>query len=216
MKKTAPEKPESPLVPRKLPTQQRARHTVESILQATEELVRVHGFGEVNTRLIAERAGISIGSLYQYFPTYESILLAWYEEVAGRAAYKIKVATVEILGRDLRESLMYAIRQLLDVYEEHELVLIRMVREVGPIAHATAHTSFECMNRGSMRIFFSQHHEFDPKHTERHVFLIENIITSNLHRYLLERPRYLSRKELLSNLCRVVQAYLEGCAAKGA
>lgn len=216
MKTSSPKSPESGLVPRKAPTQQRSRNTVDSILQATEELVRARGFGDVNTRAIAERAGISIGSLYQYFPTYEAILLAWYEDVAGRAARKVKVATVAILGKALDESLRYTIRQLLDAYEEQELVLIRMVREVPEIARATALTSFECMNRGSMRIYFSQNPEFDPKHTDRHVFFIENIIMSNLHRYVVERPRYLSRKELISHLSRVVHAYLSGSEVKAA
>jgi AcrR family transcriptional regulator len=201
------------LAPRKAPTQQRARNTVDSILQATEELARAHGFANVDTRSIAERAGISIGSLYQYFPTYESILLAWYEEVAGRVGRKMKIATVSILHKDLNEALLVTLKLLLDAYEEHELVLINMRDEVNAIKRATAATSFECLNRSTMRVFFGQHPEYRPKDTDRHIFFIENIIMSNLHRFVKERPAYLPRKAMLREVCRIIEAYLEGCKA---
>jgi AcrR family transcriptional regulator len=203
--------PGAALARRKAPTQQRARNTVESIFQATEELVRAHGFENVDTRRIAERAGISIGSLYQYFPTYESILLAWYEEVSGQVGRKMKVATVSILHKDLNEALLFTLKLLLDAYEEHALVLIRMRDEVPAIKRATAATSFECLNRSTMHLFFGQHPEYRPKDTDRHIFFIENVIMSNLHRFVIERPAYVSRKTLLQQLCRIIASYLESC-----
>lgn len=60
--------------PRKRPLQSRSRDTFEIILQASSELLSRDGLVEFNTNQIAERAGISIGSLYQYFPNKEAIL----------------------------------------------------------------------------------------------------------------------------------------------
>jgi AcrR family transcriptional regulator len=61
------------LTPRKEAVQERAKHTVESILQATAHILEKTGLDRLNTNQIAEKAGVSIGSLYQYFPSKESI-----------------------------------------------------------------------------------------------------------------------------------------------
>jgi AcrR family transcriptional regulator len=60
--------------PRKQPNQDRAKETVETIFQATAHILEKEGFEKTSTNKIAEKAGISIGSLYQYFPSKESIL----------------------------------------------------------------------------------------------------------------------------------------------
>lgn len=60
--------------PRKSPRQLRSQHTVETILQATARVLATHGYAGTNTNLIAETAGVSVGSLYQYFPNKAAIL----------------------------------------------------------------------------------------------------------------------------------------------
>lgn len=200
---------ESPFAPRKVPTQKRAQSTVESILQATEQLVRDLGFEKVGTRLIAERAGVSIGSLYQYFPTYESILLAWYEKVAASAARQMKLATVAILDRSLDDSVRITLKALLKVFEQNAVALIRMPHEVAEIERATRFTSFEYLNRGAMRLYFAQHHEFNPRDTERHIFFIECIIMSILRRYAIEKPRHVKRADVLEQAALLVSSYLK-------
>jgi AcrR family transcriptional regulator len=69
----------SATTPRKLP-QHRSRVTVEAILEATTRILVEEGYGRANTNRIAERAGISIGSLYQYFPNKESLMTALMEQ----------------------------------------------------------------------------------------------------------------------------------------
>ena len=66
--------------PRKLPQQDRSRVTVQAILEATTHILTEEGYEKANTNRIAERAGVSIGSLYQYFPNKESLLTALIEQ----------------------------------------------------------------------------------------------------------------------------------------
>ena len=69
--------PRKPLTePRKLPQQERSRIAVEAILEATTRILTEEGYDKANTNRIAERAGVSIGSLYQYFPNKESLMTA--------------------------------------------------------------------------------------------------------------------------------------------
>jgi AcrR family transcriptional regulator len=65
--------------PRKAPTQSRAQETVEAILSATARVLVRDGYERASTNRIAEAAGVSIGSLYQYFPSKEALVSALIE-----------------------------------------------------------------------------------------------------------------------------------------
>lgn len=194
---------------RRLPMQQRARHTVDAIIQATAELVGAMPFDQVNTRLIAERAGVSIGSLYQYFPTYEAILLAWYEQVAQEAAQQIRIATLNMMDVPLTEAIRFSIEALLRIYERQWLPLIEMPRQVPQIEQAIRYTSLECLNRGNIKLYLSQHPEFDPRQSDRHAFFIETFINEVIARYIIEKPAFLNAQDVVDEICAFNEAYLE-------
>src|SRR5262245_13845859 len=61
---------------RRKPTQARARATMETIFEATARIIERDGITALNTNRIAERAGVSIGTLYEYFPNKDAILIA--------------------------------------------------------------------------------------------------------------------------------------------
>ena len=63
------------LKPRRSPRQERSRETVEAILEAATQVFERHGYAVGTTNRIAERAGVSIGSLYQYFPNKDAIVV---------------------------------------------------------------------------------------------------------------------------------------------
>src|SRR5256885_17137254 len=62
------------LKPRRRPRQERSRETVEAIVEAAAQVFERHGYAAGTTNRIAERAGVSIGSLYQYFPNKDAIV----------------------------------------------------------------------------------------------------------------------------------------------
>lgn len=64
------------LKPRKLPRQTRAEHTVATILEATARILETKGLDGLNTNAVAQRAGVSIGSLYQYFSGKDALIVA--------------------------------------------------------------------------------------------------------------------------------------------
>ncbi|WP_374632770.1 TetR/AcrR family transcriptional regulator [Ferrovibrio sp.] len=66
--------PKPAINPRKRPRQTRSAATFDLVLEAAARILERGGLAAFNTNAIAEKAGISIGSLYQYFPTKEAIL----------------------------------------------------------------------------------------------------------------------------------------------
>ncbi len=61
---------------RKTPQQDRSRALVDAIVEAAADILQKHGREAVTTNAVARRAGVSVGSLYQYFPNREAILVA--------------------------------------------------------------------------------------------------------------------------------------------
>ena len=64
------------LEPRKQPHQARAQATVDAIFEATIQVLLAEGLQRLTTIRVAERAGVSIGTLYQYYPHKQSLLYA--------------------------------------------------------------------------------------------------------------------------------------------
>ena len=64
------------LKPRKIPQQSRAEHTVATILEAAARVLETKGMEGMNTNLVAQRAGVGVGSLYQYFPNKDALIVA--------------------------------------------------------------------------------------------------------------------------------------------
>lgn len=70
--RSVPARPASSASMRKLPTQDRAHATIEAIFQATAQIVETEGEARLTTNKVAQKAGFSIGTLYQYFPGKEA------------------------------------------------------------------------------------------------------------------------------------------------
>jgi AcrR family transcriptional regulator len=100
---------------RKRPLQERSRARLEAILGAASELIGRAGSDQLKMSDVAARAGISIGSLYQYFPDKSALLrtLAERYNVASRSCIEAALADVTDL-----ESLLAAFAALVDRYLE--------------------------------------------------------------------------------------------------
>ena len=70
--------------PRRTPRQERSQVTVDAIFEAVARIVATQGEGALTTNRIAELAGVSVGSLYQYFPSKEAILVAMLDQHCDR------------------------------------------------------------------------------------------------------------------------------------
>jgi AcrR family transcriptional regulator len=115
------------LNPRKQPSQARARVTRQAIVDAAAQLIGRHGLDAFNTNAVAERAGVSIGSLYQYFPNKDAIMAALIEQTQQERA--------EALGAVLARS--HA--SLVDLVRAVVRAVMRQHREQSLLAAAIDH-----------------------------------------------------------------------------
>ncbi|MGS0896933.1 TetR/AcrR family transcriptional regulator [Burkholderia stagnalis] len=82
--------------PRKHASQPRSRATVDALVEATARILVKEGFDKASTNRIAEKAGVSIGSLYQYFPGKEALVAAVIERHQRELADVVQRALAEL------------------------------------------------------------------------------------------------------------------------
>ncbi|PTQ90957.1 TetR/AcrR family transcriptional regulator [Agitococcus lubricus] len=97
---------------RKKPQQQRAQMMVNAIIDAGFISLMRHGKEGTTTRHIADIAGISVGSLYQYFADKEAIYQAMHNQFVQEAIVLFKHNTAELLRLDIRAGIRFLLQEL--------------------------------------------------------------------------------------------------------
>jgi AcrR family transcriptional regulator len=101
---------------RKAPGQERSKETVNVILEASARILESEGLRGFNTNSAAAKAGVSVGSLYQYFPNKDAILLALIERFEDAAQEAINEALRSARGRPLNPSLRLFVHALVGMH----------------------------------------------------------------------------------------------------
>jgi AcrR family transcriptional regulator len=191
---------------RRQPQQQRSKQTVEVVLDAVARVVKRDGIDHVTTNRIAQLAGVSIGSLYQYFPDKRAILCAVRDRHVEQMA---RLVERELLKR-AEAPLAARMRGLLDaMIDAHALdpALSEALLDRLPPAD---HESFEQRLRNALRLALAAStHEFTrPPNLDRMLFVLCELFGSLAHAAVLRRPAKLSLRAAREEASRTVLAYL--------
>ena len=156
---------------RKRPRQARSRGTVDVILRAAAQVFATRGYAATTTNHIAARAGVSIGSLYEYFPSKDALLVALMEAHLGEGEAILEQAAAEATtdGDDL------------------DRVVQRFVR-----AMVTLHGR----NRALHRVLFEEAPL--PRHVHRRLADIEGRVIATVEAFLRAHPRATRREPALA------------------
>ena len=120
--------------PRKTPIQARSTVTVESISEATIQVLLSHGAERLTTTRVAERAGVSVGTLYQYYPNKQSLLFAVLENHLNRIAARVEAACENARHQPLAEMIQQMVEAFCDAKMERadiSVALYRISADVG-------------------------------------------------------------------------------------
>ena len=86
------------LKPRKRPVQARSEATVAAIFEASIQVLLSVGYRKLTTSRVAERAGVSVGTLYQYFPNRQALMSAVLERYLGEMSASIEAECRSLQG----------------------------------------------------------------------------------------------------------------------
>ncbi|HEY6211045.1 MAG TPA: TetR/AcrR family transcriptional regulator [Vicinamibacterales bacterium] len=195
------------LSPRKTPRQERSRATVEALLEATADILIREGYAKLTTNRIAERAGVNIASLYQYFPGKDAIVA----ELRRRHGADQRAALRRVLAEHEAGELESTIRTLVSIGvsgHAHAPRLHRVFTEELPAlgyrdVAAIDAPIFEAMRR------FLRAANVDVRDMDLALWMISTASSAVLHRAAVERPEDLSTgviaEELVTLLCRYLR-----------
>ena len=107
-----------PADPRKLPRQRRSQATVDVILEATTRVFDDLGYEATTTNRVAERAGVSIGSVYQYFPNKDALLTALHERHIDEVTASVASVLNTGAARPWREQLRAVVDEILRLHTQ--------------------------------------------------------------------------------------------------
>jgi AcrR family transcriptional regulator len=201
---------------RKQPQQARAQETVRAILEATVQILDREGLDAATTTRIAEVAGVSIGSLYQYFSHRDAILKALQDREFERTLAMMQRVLADVhLDEDPEKTVAEALRSLAELYMTspglHRVLAIEGLR----VAKAEHVHAFDLRVIDLVRHFLSATKApIARTNLEAAAFIVYQSVRATMLAYLLERPPGLDARGLTEELIELVTGYLLGNGTK--
>lgn len=192
------------------PATRRSQLTVEAILQSFAELCTQYGYDEVTMNLMAERAGVSVGAIYQYFPNKESVAVALYEEVSSRAALAVREAILQNIDEPIAVTLPRALGELLRAYQENRAVLIDMPEASPRLRKAVRHVGVEDLINRSSRLYIEQHaDELGPRDLDLFRYCLYAVVKGCVREFVVNPLQGVTESRLLAELAAITTAYAQ-------
>ncbi len=200
--------------PRKIASQERSRATVDALVEATARILVKEGFDKASTNRIAEVAGVSVGSLYQYFPSKEALVAAVIERHQQEIMQTVRGELAEVLAQPVEK----AVRKLVAIaVKAHRVdpklhrVLAEQIPRVGKLEKLE---TFNRENYALFRTYLESHRdELRVDDLELASFVCVTSIEALTHNAVLHYSKMLSdeaMEALIDEGARLVTGYLKG------
>lgn len=195
------------LKPRKTPSQERAKATVGAILEAGAYILIKDGWEKFTTNHVAERAGVNIASLYQYFPNKESIAVELQRRhiAKGQNAYPDMIAYLRS-----QPNLRAALKILIDgAVAEHRVnpKLHKVFAEELPRASRRVHGDRD-VHQMERLAYILEPYPIEVPDRDIALFLFRVITHAAIHEAVSERPDLLANPLFAEELVTLIERYL--------
>jgi AcrR family transcriptional regulator len=199
--------------PRKFASQQRSRATVDALVEATARILVAEGFDKASTNRIAEVAGVSIGSLYQYFPGKEALVAAVIERHQQKILRTVRGELAQVMSLPLAKAMA---RLLAIAVRAHRVdprlhrVLAEQIPRVGKLQEMAG---FSRENFRLFRTYLEAHRaEVRVRDLDLAAFVCVTAIEALTHNAVLHGaglPDGVSMQVLIDEAARLVTGYLQ-------
>jgi AcrR family transcriptional regulator len=181
---------------------------VEAILEATARVLLKEGYDGASTNRIAKAAGVSVGSLYQYFPSKESLAAALIDRHQAETEAMLTLPP-DVAARPLHELARLLVRNMLRAHAVHprlHQLLMEQMPRVGRMERARDLDVRACqLVRGLLE---SRKHEIRRVDLDLATFVIISSVEAVTHEATINRPELLVDIKLEDELVELVLRYL--------
>jgi len=189
---------------RREPMQRRSRQTVEAVLEAVPRVLRRHGAEAITTNRVAEAAGVSIGSLYQYFPDKQAIFMALHDRHVDRVRHVIELTMTHCTSASLEEFTRELVERLANVHSEdaelHGIVSVAVPGGADGFKIALQATFEQVISP-------TKQDRYPPEDTERMLFVLPRMVEALVHG-VAHQKQAISRERAKDEAIRTVAVYL--------
>lgn len=127
--------------PRKQASQARSRFTVDALLEATARILVKEGYEGASTNKIAQEAGVSIGSLYQYFPAKEALVAAVIDRHMQDMLDVVRAALLRVMDQPIEAVARQLVKVMIEAHRVNPTlhrVLFEQIPQTGRARHIEA------------------------------------------------------------------------------
>jgi len=197
------------LEPRRKPRQVRAELTRDRILTAAAHVFAEHGYAAGTTNRIAERARVSIGSLYQYFPNKDAILAEILVQHIDRGTWT-GAADLDLAPGTLEAAVRALIRDAIDNHRDDPR-LLRVMIEEAPVSQELIDTMDRHgkLRTGQVRDVIVSHPDIHVTNPDIAADLILFTVEMNTHKFMAD-PGTTTVEAFEEELVAMVTRYLRG------
>jgi AcrR family transcriptional regulator len=196
--------------PRKSPTQQRSRATVDAIVDATARVLVRDGYDALSTNRVAQEAGVSVGSLYQYFPGKEALVAAVMEQHASRMqeniAERMKSAPPAATAEDVATEMIRAMLVAQQAEPRLHRALVEQVPRIGALRRL--HELFSNYELLVEAWLLENADRIEVQDAKMAAFVLVAAVEGLVNRATLDRPDLVASGRLEEQILRLVLAYV--------
>jgi AcrR family transcriptional regulator len=194
---------------RRQPTQERAQATVEAMLDAVVRLLKRGGTSAITTNRIAETAGVSIGSVYQYFPNKHAIFIALHERHIREVDSVIHRTISENAGEPLDLLIASLVDAMIEIHAADPELSTLLDSEVPH--HADGAREFSSRLHSSFLKALTPHARSlgGASKLDIRAFVLGNMLDAFGHSLVLRRPPGLSLRSAKFEVCRAIEICLK-------
>ena len=179
--------------PRKSASQERSRLTVNAILEATARILVKEGYDRASTNKIAARAGVSIGSLYQYFPSKEALVAAVSERHAHEVFQSVRNASVKVAARPIDEAVRGFVSIAIDAHRVNPRLHRVLAEETPRLGRVESVETINMDAHALIRGYLDAHRdEIDIADLDLTAFICVTVVEALTHAAVLHRPDLLT------------------------
>jgi len=186
---------------------------VEAVLEATLQVLVREGLPGLTTTRVAERAGVSVGTLYQYFPDKQSLLMALKVQYGQAAVGRVNAVARPLVGQPLEVAIPGLVRGALAVKRD-SLTLLLALREA--LSAPTADAVMREANRAVRGVVQALLEAALPGLADAplRARMLVSAVEGNISFAVLEDPRLLSDPAFEAELCALALGYARTFAGR--
>ena len=195
--------------PRKAPRQSRSQATVTAILDATARILVERGSAAASTNAVAELAGVSVGSLYQYFPNKEALVSAVHTRHGEQMMAVIQRALTKAMDATLDDALAGLVEATVEAHRVDADLHRVLEEQLGTMAVDAIHDEYTDVMEDRIVALLARHRdEITAPDLKLAAYMLLNAAHALIHAVVLQRPKGVSLKLATQEIVSMMTAYL--------